>query len=66
MANSALQLNQLEKAATYLERLRQYGDTVSLNQTLAATFLSLGNKEKAKIYYERAKQLRKSTKEKKE
>lgn len=66
LANSCLQLNQLEKAVIYLEQLRQYGDSVTINQTLAATFLSLGNQEKAKIYYERAKKLRETSKEKKE
>lgn len=59
LGNSALELNQLAKAADYFEQLRNYGDTVKINQVLGAIFLSLGERNKAKTYFERAKDLEK-------
>lgn len=59
LANSAIELKQYEKALQYLEQLRKYGDSVRINQLLAATCLSLGRQEKAKQYYEHAKKLMK-------
>jgi hypothetical protein len=44
--------------------LRKYGDTVKINRTLGAIYYSLGEREKAKIYWERAKNLEKETKKK--
>jgi len=64
LANSSLELRKLEKAAEYFEMIRKYGDTVKINQTLGAIYHSLGDKEKAKVYWNRAKKLReKSEKE---
>ncbi|MFQ6031522.1 MAG: GWxTD domain-containing protein [Candidatus Zixiibacteriota bacterium] len=57
LGNSSLELKQLKKAAEYFEQLRNYGDTVKLNQVLGAIFLSLGEREKAKVYFDRAKEL---------
>jgi tetratricopeptide (TPR) repeat protein len=59
LANSAIQLKMFDKAVQYLEKLRKYGDTVEVNQLLAATYLSLGQQEKANQYYEHAKELMK-------
>jgi GWxTD domain-containing protein len=57
LGNSALGLKQLNKAAGYFEKLRAYGDTIKINQALGAIFLSLGEREKAKTYFDRAKTL---------
>ncbi|MDQ1350827.1 MAG: GWxTD protein [Acidobacteriota bacterium] len=57
LANSAIELKMYDKAVQYLEKLRGYGDTVEVNQLLAASYLSLGQQEKAKQYYEHAKEL---------
>jgi tetratricopeptide (TPR) repeat protein len=59
LGNSSLELRQLEKAAEYFEELRNYGDTARINQVLGAIFLSLGEREKAKTYFDRAKELEK-------
>jgi GWxTD domain-containing protein len=63
LGNSSLELKQLEKAAEYFEQLRNYGDTVKINQVLGAIFLSLGDREKAKTYFDRAKELVKKPEE---
>lgn len=63
LGNSALELRQLEKAAKYFEQLRNYGDTVKINQVLGAIFLSLGERDKAKTYFDRAKELEKRSEE---
>lgn len=63
LGNSSLELRQLENAAEYFELLRNYGDTVKINQVLGAIFLSLGEREKAKTYFDRAKELEKKTEE---
>jgi GWxTD domain-containing protein len=60
LGNSSLELKELRKAADYFERLRNYGDTVNLNQVLGAIFLSLGEREKAQVYFDRAKMLEKT------
>lgn len=57
LANSAIELKMYAKAVQYLEKLRGYGDTVEVNHLLAASYLSLGQQEKAKQYYEHAKEL---------
>lgn len=59
LGNSSLELKQLKKAAGYFEQLRAYGDTARINQVLGAIFLSLGEGEKAKVYFDRAKNLEK-------
>ncbi|MCK4944594.1 MAG: tetratricopeptide repeat protein, partial [Candidatus Aminicenantes bacterium] len=58
LANSAIELKKYNRAVEYLEKLRKYGDTVKINQLLAATYLCLGKQDKAKIYYEKARKLR--------
>ena len=63
LGNSSLELKQLEKAAEYFEQLRNYGDTAKINQVLGAIFLSLGDREKAKAYFDRAKELEKKPEE---
>ncbi len=57
LGNSALELKELTKAAEYFELLRKYGDTARINRTLGAIFLSLGKREKAKTYFDRADEL---------
>ncbi|MBN1225089.1 MAG: GWxTD domain-containing protein, partial [Candidatus Aminicenantes bacterium] len=57
LGNSCLELNLLEKAAGYFEQLRNYGDTVKINQVLGAVYLSLGEREKAKVHFDRAKEI---------
>jgi len=59
LANSTLELKQYKKAVDYLERVRKYNDSAEINYLLAATYLSLGDKDKAKIYYDHIKQLEK-------
>jgi tetratricopeptide (TPR) repeat protein len=66
LGNSCLELKQLGKAAEYFEQLRNYGDTVRINHILGAVFLSLGDREKAKAYYDRAKELEGKSEVKKE
>jgi tetratricopeptide (TPR) repeat protein len=64
LANSSLELKRLPRAAEYFELLRKYGDTVELNNALGAIYYSLGEKEKAKIYWDRAKSLEMKIKKK--
>ncbi len=66
LGNSLLELKQLEKAAGYFEQLRNYGDTVNINQVLGAIYLSLGEREKAEIYFDRAKEVENKSEVKKE
>jgi len=66
IGNACLELKQLEKAADYFEQLRNYGDTVKINQVLGAIFLSLGEREKAKAYFDRAKRIQNESEIKKE
>jgi tetratricopeptide (TPR) repeat protein len=66
ISNACLELKQLEKAADYFEQLRNYGDTVKINQVLGAIFLSLGEREKAKAYFDRAKRIQNESEIKKE
>jgi GWxTD domain-containing protein len=62
LANSSLELKRKQKAAEYFEMMRKYGDTVKLNSVLGAIYHSLGDREKAKVYWERAEKLEKSKK----
>jgi GWxTD domain-containing protein len=62
LGNSCLELKRKQKAAEYFEMLRNYGDTVKLNRILGAIYHSLGEREKAKAYWERAKRLEESKK----
>lgn len=54
LANAAIELKRYDKAAGYLEQLRQYGDTAAVNHLLAAAWTVLGNADKAAKYHERA------------
>jgi len=62
LANSSLGLKRKQKAAEYFEMLRKYGDTVQLNNVLGGIYHSLGEREKAKVYWERAEKIEKSKK----
>lgn len=57
LGNSSLELKNLEKAASYFEELRKFGDTAENNSLLGAIYFSLGKKDKAQVYWERAKNL---------
>ena len=59
LGNSSLELKKLEQAALYFEEVRKFGDTVEANNILGAVYFSLGEKDKAKAYWERAKRLEK-------
>jgi len=63
LANSCLKLRKLSAAADYFEMLREYGETVKINRTLGAIYHSLGERDKAKQYWDRANDLEKQTKE---
>ena len=64
LGNSCLELKQLEKAADYFEKLRNYGDTSKINRILGAISLSLGRREEARVYFNRAKDLENKIKDK--
>jgi tetratricopeptide (TPR) repeat protein len=64
LGNSCLELKKLQTAAEYFEKLRKYGDTVKNNRVLGAIYYYLGEREKAQVYYERAKELEKKRKKK--
>lgn len=63
LANSSIELKLYSRALEYLEKIRKYGDNVEINQLLAATYLSMGNRDKAMVFYERARQLKKEPQE---
>jgi tetratricopeptide (TPR) repeat protein len=58
LANSSIELKSYPRALKYLEQLRNYEDTVEINQLLASTYLSMGAREKAETYYKRARDLK--------
>lgn len=58
LGNASLKLKKLDKAALYFEEIRKFGDTAEINNTLGAIYFTLGEKDKAKIYWERAKKLK--------
>ena len=62
LGNASLKLKRLPKAAEYFEQLRNYGDTAKINRVLGAIYLSLGEREKAKVYMDRAEELEKRQK----
>jgi tetratricopeptide (TPR) repeat protein len=61
LGNSSLELKKLDQAALYFEEVRKFGDTAEANNTLGAIYFSLGEKDKAKVYWERAKKLEQKT-----
>jgi GWxTD domain-containing protein len=63
LANSAIELKMYPRALEYLEKIRQYGDSVEINHLLAATYISMGNRDKAMVFYERARKLKKQLQE---
>ena len=64
LGNSSLELKRLDRAALYFEEVRKFGDTAEANNALGAIYYSLGEKDKAKIYWERAKKLEKKSDDK--
>jgi len=65
LGNSALALKKLDRAAFYFEEVRKFGDTAEANNALGAIYFSLGDQDKAKVYWERAKKLERAAAEKK-
>ncbi len=61
LGNSCLETRDLRRAAGYFERVRGYGDTVENNRILGAICISLGEREKAQTYWDRAAALEKKT-----
>jgi tetratricopeptide (TPR) repeat protein len=57
LGNASLELKDLRRAAGYFEAVRKFGDTAEANNTLGAIYFSLGEKDKARVYWERAKML---------
>ena len=64
LGNSSLELKKLDQAALYFEEVRKFGDTAEANNVLGAIYYSLGEKDKAKVYWERAKKLEHKSKDK--
>jgi GWxTD domain-containing protein len=58
LANSSIELKLHPRALKYLQEVRKYGDTIEINQLIASTYLSMGNRDKAMVYYERAQKLK--------
>ena len=65
LGNSYLEMKNLSRAAEHFELIRRYGDTANNNRVLGAIYFSLGEKEKAQTYWDRAKALEKKSEEKK-
>ncbi len=65
LGNSCLETKDLRKAAGYFEAVRKYGDTAANNRTLGAIYYSLGERDKAQVYWDRANALEKKPPEKK-
>jgi len=59
LGNSCLETKDLPQAAIHFEALRKYGDNVGINRTLGAIYLSMGEKDRAKVYFDRAVELQK-------
>lgn len=65
LGNSFLELRRFREAAEAFEKLRAYGDTPEKNRTLGALYFSLGERDKAKEYWNRAERLEKEREGKK-
>jgi tetratricopeptide (TPR) repeat protein len=65
LGNSSLELKRLDRAAFYFEEVRKFGDTAEANNALGAIYFSLGEKDKARVYWERAKKLESKPEDKK-
>ncbi len=57
LGNASLEVKDLRRAAACFEQIRKFGDTAEANNTLGAIYFSLGEKDKAQTYWERAKRL---------
>jgi hypothetical protein len=57
LGNASLEIKKLDRAAIYFEEIRKYGDTADVNKVLGAIYYSMGERSKAKVYWERAKKL---------
>jgi tetratricopeptide (TPR) repeat protein len=57
LGNASLELKKLDLAAFYFEEVRKFGDTAEANNALGAIYFSLGKKDKAKVYWDRAKKI---------
>jgi GWxTD domain-containing protein len=64
LGNSSLELKRLDRAALYFEEVRKFGDTAEANNALGAIYYSLGERDKAKVYWERAKKLEQKSNDK--
>lgn len=64
LGNACLEKKNLRQAAAYFELVRKYGDTVDNNRVLGAIYYSLGEREKAQTYWDRAKALEQRSPEK--
>jgi len=64
LGNSFLELKRLDRAALYFEEVRKFGDTAEANNALGAIYYSLGERDKARVYWERAKKLEKKSDDK--
>jgi len=58
LANSAIKLQQLKAAVTYLEQLLRYGENEGFHSLLAAAHNGLGNTKRAEFHRERARELK--------
>jgi GWxTD domain-containing protein len=65
LGNSYLELRKFREAAEAFEKLRAYGDTPEKNRTLGALYFSLGDRDKAREYWNRADRLEKEREGKK-
>ena len=57
LGNASLEIKKLDRAAIYFEEIRKYGDTADVNKILGAIYHSMGERSKAKVYWDRAKKL---------
>jgi len=64
LGNACLEKKNLRQAAAYFELVRKYGDTVDNNRVLGAIYYSLGEREKAQTYWDKAKALEQRSPEK--
>lgn len=58
LANSAIELKRYPQALDFLERIRAYGDSREILNLIASTHLCMGNQQKARVYYEKARKLK--------
>ncbi len=61
LGNASLEIKKLDRAAIYFEEIRKYGDTAEVNKILGAIYHTMGERSKAKVYWDRAKKLEKES-----